>query len=195
MPESIKGPKIKWIVKKVRLGDIKPFEHNPRFITIEAYNQLTQSMNEDGYAELVEVDKDLTIVSGHQRIRVMYDDYGWTNDKMIDVRMPERKLTEKEFKRRLLRANRMYGKNDDDMLANYFTEEELAEGFFSKEELGVIEEMNGIAEQEYDEDITDGEHVMVAFKVRVPDDDAVSFENQLDELLAKFPRAKKEKKI
>lgn len=179
----------KWRNKRVRLGDIKPYEHNPRFITTKRYGQLTESMQEDGYSEPILIDTDGTIISGHQRVKVMYNEYKWNDDKIVDVRIPNRKLTEKEFKRQLLRANRQYGETDYDMLSSHFTDEEIDDGHYTKEELGMMEDMEEVEEKVRAE--LEEEQKNVTFRISVPEEDSVSFENQLDELLAKFPRAEK----
>lgn len=137
---------LEWITTKIRFGDLKPYEHNPRFIKSERYQELKKSILEDGYAELIEVDTDMTIISGHQRVHVMQD-IGLSPDKIIEVRMPERKLTEKEFKRHLLRANQIYGEYDYDILSSSFELDELFDCGFTPESLG-MDDMPNIEEEE-----------------------------------------------
>lgn len=56
--------------------------------------------------------------------------------------------------------------------------------------------VNGHVEgREFDESIAAGVTVEATFKIKLPADDAETFEQELDQLLAEFPQAKKEKVI
>lgn len=142
---------IGWITVKRKLGDLKPFEFNPRFITSDKWGELKRSLKEDGYIELIEVNLDNVIISGHQRAKALYEVFGWTDETEIDVRVPERMLNEKEFRRHLLRANKKYGEFDQDMLANYFDDQDLRDAFFTEEELGMGDDIEEIVTEEDDD--------------------------------------------
>lgn len=141
---------INWFTVKRKLVDLKPFEFNPRFITTDKWGELKRSLKEDGYIELIEVNLDNVIISGHQRKKALYEVFGWTDETEIDVRVPERMLNEKEFRRHLLRANKKYGEFDQDMLANYFDDQDLRDAFFTDEELGMSANLEEIDSEEDD---------------------------------------------
>jgi 16S rRNA G966 N2-methylase RsmD len=150
-PKDEKEQRLKWITTQVRLGDIKPYEHNPRFITVERWKLLLDQMQKHGYASLIQIDTDMTIISGHQRVKAFYEEYGWNDDEIVEVRMPERKLTEREFKEHLLACNKTAGEFDYDMLAGSFPEDIMKAAGFTDEEMGKIDELNSIDELDGDE--------------------------------------------
>lgn len=110
--------KLKWHTEQRRVGDLIPFEHNPRQITDEQAKQLKKSLERFDLVEIPAVDLDNTIVAGHQRLKMMQL-LGRT-EEVIDVRVPNRKLTEKEFKEYNLRSNKNTGEWNFDILANNF---------------------------------------------------------------------------
>lgn len=132
-----KDKKLEWETKKVPLSSIKEFEHNPRQLTKKQYQDLKKSLQKFDYVEVAAIDYDNTLIAGHQRLRVLRDLKG--DDIEIDVRFPNRKLTEKEFKEYLVRSNKNTGDWDYDVLANTYEIEELIEYGFTEEELQVNE--------------------------------------------------------
>jgi DNA modification methylase len=129
--------KLQWETKKVPLSSIKEFEHNPRQLTKKQYQDLKKSLQKFDYVEVAAIDYDNTLIAGHQRLRVLRDLKG--DDIEIDVRFPNRKLTEKEFKEYLVRSNKNTGDWDYDVLANTYEIGELIEYGFTEEELQVNE--------------------------------------------------------
>ena len=132
-----KDKKLEWETKKVPLSSIKEFEHNPRQLTKKQYQDLKKSLQKFDYVEVAAIDYDNTLIAGHQRLRVLRDIKG--DDIEIDVRFPNRKLTEKEFKEYLVRSNKNTGDWDYDVLANTYEIGELIEYGFTEEELQVNE--------------------------------------------------------
>lgn len=109
---------IQWKTEKRKISDLKEYAHNPRKMPKRMFEQLKSSITDIGYAELVAIDTDNTIIAGHMRVAAMKA-LGRENDE-IEVRVPERKLTEDEFKRYLIVSNKVKGNFDNDMLANVF---------------------------------------------------------------------------
>jgi hypothetical protein len=58
-------------------------------------------------------------------------------DEEIDVRVPNRPLTEEEFREYLIRSNKNTGGWDFDVLANSFEVDELHDWGFSDQDLGL----------------------------------------------------------
>lgn len=122
---------IEFRTEKRKIKELIPYEYNPRTITRKQYKDLERSFNKFGYVELVAINEDNTILAGHQRICLMMD-MGW-GDKEIEVRVPNRHLTEEEFKDYLIVSNVTGGDFDFDLLANNFDcQGLLASGFDEK---------------------------------------------------------------
>src|SRR5689334_13214769 len=96
--------KIKWTNHQVRLRDIKPNEINPRKITQEQREQLKESLRKFGLAEVPILNYDNVLIAGHQR----YDQLCELRkkDSLVDVRKPDRQLTEEEAAEYMIRSNR-----------------------------------------------------------------------------------------
>lgn len=61
---------------KINIEDIKPATYNPRKISNEEYNKLSNSINEFGVINPIIVNlKNNHIIGGHMRYDVLYDDY------------------------------------------------------------------------------------------------------------------------
>lgn len=191
-------PKIEWHVERKKVEDLIPWEDNPRIITQKMYEKLKESILRDGIFSLPHINTDNVIIGGHQRKQAFLD----LGIDEVDCLVPHRKLNEKEFMTGNLASNVVTGEWDADILANVFDPDVLtAVGFvpaqmggFDPTSINVIpEEEDEAKEREFDESIIDGEQIMVTFKVVIPNAESSSFENQLDELIAKFPTAKKDK--
>lgn len=129
-----------WHTEPRALKDLKPYPHNPRRISKEAFAKLKQSLQEDGYHARLVVDVDNVIVGGHQRLKAMQE-LGLTE---VDVLVPSRKLTPEEFDRINVRDNLPFGDFDMDILANRFDTDTLLEWGMPEEWLpkqeGVVNE-------------------------------------------------------
>ena len=60
-------------LKKLKISDIKPAEYNPRAITEEELEGLKESIKKFGQKENLIVNKDMTLISGHQRLKAMQE--------------------------------------------------------------------------------------------------------------------------
>lgn len=59
----------KTVEKVIKISDLKPAKYNPRKISDEDFKKLVVSIEENGVLENIVVNKDMTIISGHQRIK------------------------------------------------------------------------------------------------------------------------------
>lgn len=112
--------KLKWTTEKRKISDLKGFEKNPRKISKEQKEHLKKSLQKFDLVEIPAIDVDNTIIAGHQRIDIMRS-IG-NGMKEIDVRVPNRKLTEDEFNEYNLRSNKTVGEWDDSMLPAFGAE-------------------------------------------------------------------------
>lgn len=106
-------------------------------MTEEQVKQLTKSIEKFNLVEIPAIDTDNKIVAGHQRLNIMQ--LLGRGEEIIDVRIPNRKLTDAEFKEYNVRSNKNTGIWDDELLASLFSENELREFGFSEIELGMME--------------------------------------------------------
>ena len=63
---------------QLNIADLKPAKYNPRKMDDKQFNDLKQSLLEFGFVEPIIVNKDMTIIGGHQRIKV-WSSLGNTN--------------------------------------------------------------------------------------------------------------------
>jgi len=110
--------KIVWATKVVKISEIKPLERNPRTITSKDYAKLKKDMSSVGNFKPLICDKDLTVLGGNQRLRVLMENI--KDAKEVEVSIPDRLLTEAERKKVIVLDNMHRGDFDMDMLANEF---------------------------------------------------------------------------
>jgi len=132
------------------INDLIPYEKNPRKLDEKQFRQLKASLEKFNLAEIPVIDTDNKIVAGHQRLMVLKS-MGRGNET-IDVRVPNRKMTEEEFKEYLVRSNKNTGSWDYDLLASDFEVEDLVMWGFDDKELGLDERINDLADGDLDEE-------------------------------------------
>ena len=142
--------KLLWHNEKRKLSELIPYDKNPRQLTKKQHSDLTKSLKKFGLAEIPAINTDNIICAGHQRIMILKEQTNG-NDLEIDVRVPNRKLTAKEFQEYNIRSNKNLGEFDFEILANDFEMDELIEWGFTDFDFGTGDPE---AEQkEYDENI------------------------------------------
>ena len=94
---------IKFHTEQRKVKDLVPYKYNPRKVTAEKKEVLKKSLEKFDLAEIPVINTDNTIVAGHQRVVVLME-LGRGNEA-IDVRVPNRALTEDEFKEYNVRSN------------------------------------------------------------------------------------------
>lgn len=151
-------PKIEWLEKTVKVAQLRPFEKNPRQISEEDLDRLRTALREDGYHQRVIATQDLRVIGGHQRIKIFVEE----GFEEIQVLVPNRKLTDEEFRRILIRDNFTYAEWDKEILRAEFTPDELLDfGAPEKWLLSVFE----TDDEDAKDGLTDPDHV--------PDEDEV----------------------
>lgn len=83
---------LEWHTEKLKVKDLVPCNYNPRKITPERLEKLKKSLKKYNLAEIPAVNTDNVIIAGHQRVKVLMD-LG-RGDELIDVRLPNRPLTD-----------------------------------------------------------------------------------------------------
>lgn len=126
---------MKWQTEKRIINDLIPYEHNPRQMTDKQNKDLTKSLEKFDLVEIPAINTDGVILAGHQRLRIMQA-LGRGGEE-IDVRVPDRKLTEKEVQEYNIRSNKNTGEFDFDVLANAFETTDLLEWGFDEKDLKI----------------------------------------------------------
>ena len=116
--------KLEWQNGQRRVRDLVPYEFNPRKLSDAGYARLKASLEYFGLVEVPVVDADDLVLAGHQRLRILLD-LG-RGDELIDVRLPNRKLTLEEFKRYNVTSNAQAGEWDYESLLVNFGDLDLA---------------------------------------------------------------------
>lgn len=142
--------KLCWKTIQKPVNELVPQDINPRTITDKQMSDLTRSLKKFNLVEIPAIDTDGTILAGHQRIKVLK--ILGRGDELIDVRVPNRKLTEKESKEYLLASNKLGGDFDFELLKS-FDFEALEFAGFDTIELGKMwDPTQEVAEEDFDEE-------------------------------------------
>ncbi|MEX2405080.1 MAG: DNA modification methylase [Candidatus Paceibacterota bacterium] len=109
--------KLQWRTEKRRVSDLLPHKKSPRKITKDQMERLKQSLERYNIVEIPALDLDNTILAGHMRVKVLIA-LG-RGDEMIDVRVPNRKLTDEEAERYMIGSNSIHADWDYDLLKDF----------------------------------------------------------------------------
>lgn len=127
--------KLVWRTEKRLVKDLLPYEKNPRTISEKQIEDLKKSLRKFNLVEIPAIDTDSRIIAGHQRIKVLQ--LLGRGDEEIDVRIPNRKLTEKEYEQYLLTSNAVGGDWDFEKL-QLFDIDLLLDIGFDEDDLSAI---------------------------------------------------------
>lgn len=109
--------KLQWKTITRRVDDLVPNAANPRTISSKQLEDLKRSLGRFGLVELPAVDLDGRVVAGHQRLAALK--LLGRGQEEIEVRVPSRKLTQREYDQYLLTSNRVHGDWDWAKLAGF----------------------------------------------------------------------------
>ena len=105
---------LNWTTEQRRVNELVPLEINPRKISEAKRMKMIESLQRFNLVDIPVIDTDGTVISGHQRLRALQA-IG-RGEEVIDVRLPNRKLTAKEVKEYNLLANSHFGEFDFELL-------------------------------------------------------------------------------
>lgn len=111
---------LEWKTEKRKVNDVLPYAHNPRKISALQMKNLQDSLAKFGLVEIPAINLDNTLIAGHQRCNAMQ--MLGKGDEMIDVRVPNRLLTEAELKEYNVASNAIKGDWLEEVLKEHFTE-------------------------------------------------------------------------
>lgn len=143
--------KLEWRTERRKVKDLIQYKNNPRVLSPVQLEGLKRSLKKFNVAELPCINTDGTLVAGNQRVLAL--SLLGRDEEEIEIRVPNRTLTEKEFKDYLLTSNRSGADWDWQKLAEEFDLGELLTAGFDSFDLGNIFDDNlEITDDEFDEE-------------------------------------------
>ena len=130
--------KLEWKTVKRKVKVLVPLDINPRKISPERQQKLIESLNKFNLAEIPIINFDNTLIGGNQRCKVMQ--LLGRGNETIDVRYPNRQLTEHELKEYALTSNSHAGEWDLEALELNFSEFNLEDFDINLEALNETDE-------------------------------------------------------
>ena len=113
------------------ITDLKPATYNPRQISTKDYNSLKDSVKKFGLVDPIIINKDMTVIGGHQRLKICKE------LKHIEIDCVVLDLSKEEERELNIRLNKNTGDFDMDILANEFDIDELVDWGFKHIDLGI----------------------------------------------------------
>lgn len=136
-----KNDKLIWHTERRKIDDLIPYKSNPRQMTEKQVKDLRNSLERFNLVEIPAINTDNKIIAGHQRLKILQ--VLGRGKEEIDVRVPNRKLTQGEFEEYLIRSNKNLGEWDFDLLCNFDEAVLLDVGFESVELDNIFQLDNG----------------------------------------------------
>ena len=145
----MKNP-ITWKTETRRVRDLIEYQGNPRIISDHQMEILQKSLKKFSLAEIPAINTDNTVLAGNQRIKGLA--LLGKMDEFIDVRVPSRKLTEKEAEEYLLVSNRGGGEWDWEALKSFSPDLLQNVGFTDLDFSRIWDDTLEIIDDEFDEE-------------------------------------------
>ena len=142
--------KLIWHTERRKVNALLPYSKNPRSISDKQMNDLKKSLKRFNLVELPATDVDGKIVAGHQRIRALQ--ILGRGDEYIEVRIPNRKLSQKEYDQYLVTSNYVGGDWDFEKLKSFDLEMLMDVGFDKNELADIWNEHLGVEDDGFDEE-------------------------------------------
>jgi len=143
---------LEWITVQRKVTDLVPYEHNPRILTEEKKAKLQVSLEKFNLVEIPVINQDNTLIAGHQRLKIMV--LLGRGEETIDVRYPNRMLSELELKEYNVTSNISVGMWDVDILETVFSDIDLGALGLNVDEFrmpdSVLKELHPEEESEFD---------------------------------------------
>lgn len=112
--------KLYWITEQRRVRELIPLDFNPRKVNEDKQRKLIESIGMFNLVEIPVINKDNRIIAGQRRYEALW--FAGKQDELIDVRVPNRMLTEDEVKRYNLISNTHAGEWDLQKLEEFFAD-------------------------------------------------------------------------
>ena len=139
--------KLNWRTEMRTVAELVPNPKNPRTMSPKQVEDLKKSLTKFGVVELPVVDADNQVIAGHQRLMALK--LLGREDEKIPVRLPNRKLTKREYEQYLLTSNRLHGEFDWDKLAENFDIDTILASGFDDADLAILYDDISIEDDEF----------------------------------------------
>ncbi|MVM36497.1 hypothetical protein GO730_00555 [Spirosoma sp. HMF3257] len=117
--------KLTWSTQQRKVVELLHYEFNPRKMTAQQTKKLRESLEKFNLVEIPVINFDGILLAGHQRCKMMVA-LG-RGEELVDVRVPNRQLTDQEFKEYNIASNAIKGDWVDEILREYFDDVDLAD--------------------------------------------------------------------
>ena len=124
-------------IEKIQINKLKPATHNPRQISTKQYNDLKESIERFGLVDPIVVNKDMTIIGGHQRYKIWKEKANQSGVEDITIPCVVLDLNKEQERELNVRLNKNTGQFDFDILSNEFDIDELIDWGFKHIDLGL----------------------------------------------------------
>ena len=118
-------------IELIEINKLKPATYNPRQINTKQYNDLKKSIQKFDLVDPIIVNKDMTVIGGHQRLKICKE------LKYKDVDCVVLDLSKEEERELNIRLNKNTGEFDMDILANEFDIDNLVDWGFKHIDLDI----------------------------------------------------------
>ncbi len=142
--------KLEWKTERRRVNDLLPYSKNPRQISEKQLRELKRSLKKFNLVEIPAIDTDNKIIAGHQRIRVLQ--ILGRGEELIEVRMPNRKLTQEEYDQYLITSNAVGGDWDFEKLKSFDLGLLTDIGFDKNDLINIWDEHLEVEDDDFDEE-------------------------------------------
>jgi len=130
-------------IERIEINKLKPATYNPRQISKKQYKDLEESIDKFGLVDPIIVNKDMTIIGGHQRYKIWSEKAKQSSIDDITIPCVVLELNKEQERELNIRLNKSGGEWDMDILANEFEIEELKDWGFKEIDLGLnIDKIN-----------------------------------------------------
>lgn len=148
-PKANMTSTINWTLQELPIKSLKDHPKNPRQIDKTQMQHLENLIKKFGLIDKPIVNKDMTIIGGHQRVKVLKK----MKVKNVECWVPDEQLEQEDIDHLCIGLNLNQGSFDYDILANEWDALDLLGWGFTEEQLlGACKEVEKIASELTDED-------------------------------------------
>lgn len=139
-----------WRTERRVVDELVPNDNNPRTLSSKQLAELKKSLKRFNLVEIPAIDMNNRVIAGHQRLKVLQ--LLERGQEEIDVRVPNRPLTDTEYDQYLLTSNTVSGDWDFEKLKAFDVDFLLDVGFDADELNSVWAEHLKVDEEDFDEE-------------------------------------------
>ena len=110
-------------IEQIKISKLKPATYNPRQISTKQFKDLKNSITKFGLVDPIIINKDMTVIGGHQRLKIC------TALKYKEIDCVVLDLSKEEERELNVRLNKNTGEWDFDLLSNFDIDELVDWGF------------------------------------------------------------------